>query len=152
VTRLLTLLLGDRLYILILAAFLTGLGIGSSGGAALAKTVKNPRNALGMCQLLLVVALAWAGYSANIALPNWPVNPALAPDPMATFQIDLIRACGVARRFPVGNEFPLRWQRGEGPGPAVGGIGVCCEHRWRSRRHAGQPRRARDAGAAASAP
>ncbi|HEX6315154.1 MAG TPA: hypothetical protein VFZ73_09860, partial [Gemmatimonadaceae bacterium] len=61
-TRLLTLLLGGTVYTfsLILAAFLVGLGAGSSAGAAVSRSVKNPRNALGWTQLLLVVALAWA--------------------------------------------------------------------------------------------
>ena len=110
-TRLLTLLLGGTVYTfsLILAAFLTGLGIGSSAGAALAKNVKSPRTALGWTQLLLVVALAWAAYSQATALPNWPVNPALAPDSMATFQIDVIRALWVVLPGAIlwGMSFPL---------------------------------------------
>src|SRR4051812_15974455 len=54
-TRILSLLLGATTYTfsLILAAFLIGLGAGSSAGAALARNVKNPRFALGVCQLLL---------------------------------------------------------------------------------------------------
>ena len=110
-TRLLTLLLGGTVYTfsLILAAFLTGLGIGSSAGAALAKNAKSPRTALGWTQLLLVVALAWAAYSQATALPNWPVNPALAPDSMATFQIDVIRALWVVLPGAIlwGMSFPL---------------------------------------------
>ena len=129
-TRLLTLLLGGTVYTfsLILAAFLTGLGIGSSAGAALARNVKNPRNALGTCQLLLVVALAWAAYSQTTALPNWPVNPALAPDPMATFQIDLIRALWVVLPGAVlwGMSFPLALaaiaQKDQDPGRLVGSV------------------------------
>lgn len=110
-TRLLTLLLGGTVYTfsLILAAFLTGLGIGSSFGAALARTVRSPRTALGVCQLLLVAALAWAAWSQTVALPNWPINPALAPSPAATFQIDLIRALWVVLPGAVlwGLSFPL---------------------------------------------
>ena len=129
-TRLLTLLLGGTVYTfsLILAAFLTGLGAGSSAGAALARNVRNPRNALGVCQLLLVVALAWAAYSQTTALPNWPVNPALAPDPMATFQIDLIRALWVVLPGAVlwGMSFPLALaaiaQKDQDPGRLVGSV------------------------------
>lgn len=129
-TRLLTLLLGGTVYTfsLILAAFLTGLGAGSSAGAALARNVKNPRAALGTCQLLLVVALAWAAYSQTTALPNWPVNPALAPDPMATFQIDLIRALWVVLPGAVlwGMSFPLALasiaQKDQDPGRLVGSV------------------------------
>ena len=150
-TRLLTLLLGGTVYTfsLILAAFLTGLGIGSSAGAALAKNVKNPRNALGVCQLLLVVALAWAAYSQTTALPNWPVNPALAPDAMSTFQIDLIRALWVVLPGAIlwGMSFPLALAAiaREGPGPGTAGrLGVRGQHGGRHlRRHARQPVRAR---------
>src|SRR5262249_45457311 len=54
-TRLLSLLLGATTYTfsLILAAFLTGLGIGSSVGAMLARQVSDPKKALGICQFLL---------------------------------------------------------------------------------------------------
>ncbi len=127
-TRLLTLLLGGTVYTfsLILAAFLMGLGAGSSAGAALAKTIRNPRAALGMCQLLLVVALAWAAYSQMVALPNWPVNPALAPDSMATFQIDLVRALWVVLPGAIlwGMSFPLALasvaDKDQDPGRLVG--------------------------------
>ena len=129
-TRLLTLLLGGTVYTfsLILAAFLAGLGAGSSAGAALAKNAKNPRNALGWTQLLLVAALAWAAYSQVIALPNWPVNPALAPDPMATFQIDFIRALWVVLpgAFLWGMSFPLALaaisKSDQDPGKLVGSV------------------------------
>ncbi len=129
-SRLLTLLLGGTVYTfsLILAAFLMGLGGGSSVGAALAKNLKNPRHALGWTQLLLVVALAWAAYSQMVALPNWPVNPALAPDPMATFQIDLIRALWVVLpgAFLWGMSFPLALaavaQKDQDPGRLVGSV------------------------------
>jgi spermidine synthase len=129
-TRLLTLMLGGTVYTfsLILAAFLTGLGAGSSAGASLAKTVKNPRNALGTTQLLLVAALAWAAWSQTTAIPNWPINPALAPDPMATFQIDLIRALWVVLPGAVlwGMSFPLALaaiaQKDQDPGRLVGSV------------------------------
>lgn len=129
-TRLLTLMLGGTVYTfsLILAAFLTGLGIGSSAGSALTRSVKSPRTALGLCQLLLVVALAWAAYSATTALPNWPINPALAPDPMATFQIDLIRALWVVLPGAVlwGMSFPLALAsiatKEQDPGRLVGSV------------------------------
>ena len=66
-TRLLSLNLGATTYTfsLILAAFLTGLGLGSSTGAVLARTVVNPRSALGWCQLLLVAAIAWAAFGLH---------------------------------------------------------------------------------------
>lgn len=110
-TRLLTLLLGGTTYTfsLIMAAFLTGLGIGSGAGSALAKSLANPRAALGTCQLLVVVAIGWAAYSLGVALPQWPVNPALAPHATATFQIDLVRSLWVVLPAAVlwGMSFPL---------------------------------------------
>lgn len=129
-TRLLTLMLGGTVYTfsLILAAFLAGLGIGSSAGSAMARTVKHPRTALGICQLLIVVALAWAAYSATTAIPNWPINPALAPTPIATFQIDLVRALWVVLPGAVlwGMSFPLALasiaSKDQDPGRLVGSV------------------------------
>jgi spermidine synthase len=68
-TRILSLLFGATVYTfsLILGAFLLGLGIGSSIGAGMARTVGNPRTALGLCQLLLMAGIAWAGYSLTEA-------------------------------------------------------------------------------------
>ncbi|MFM7292004.1 MAG: spermidine synthase [Planctomycetia bacterium] len=129
-TRLLTLILGGTTYTfsLIMAAFLAGLGIGSGAGAALAKSAANPRLALGACQLLVVVAIGWAAYSLGLALPNWPINPALAPNAMATFQIDLVRSVWVV--LPAaslwGMSFPLALAAVAGgrqdPGRLVGSV------------------------------
>ncbi len=129
-TRLLTLLLGGTVYTfsLILAAFLLGLGGGSSLGAAVARNVKHPRTALGACQLLLVAAIGWAAWSQTTALPNWPVNPALAPNPSATFEIDFIRALWVVLPGAVlwGMSFPLALaaiaERDQDPGRLVGSV------------------------------
>lgn len=110
-TRLLSLLLGATTYTfsLILAAFLVGLGLGSSVGSTLARTVKDPRRALGVCQLLLTATIAWAAYSMTRMLPYWPVSPGLAIEAKYTFQIDLIRSLWVV--FPAacfwGASFPL---------------------------------------------
>jgi spermidine synthase len=92
-TRLLTLLLGGTVYTfsLILAAFLLGLGIGSGVGSFFARSVKNPRAALGWCQLLLTIGIAWAAYALTQGLPFWPINPELTRSPVYTFQIDLAR-------------------------------------------------------------
>ena len=59
-TRLLSMLLLGTVYVfsIILAVFLTGLAIGSSAGSALLKRI-NPRAALGWCQILLTVTVAW---------------------------------------------------------------------------------------------
>jgi spermidine synthase len=93
-TRLLSLLLGGTVYTfsLILAAFLLGLGIGSSAGSALARSVARPRLALGVCQLLVMAGLAWGAWSLGAVLPFWPIDPSLSPRPRFTFEVDFIRA------------------------------------------------------------
>ena len=92
-TRLLSLTLGGTVYTfsLILAAFLIGLGLGSGVGSFLARSIRNPRVALGLCQLLVMGGLAWAAYALTTALPYWPIDPSLASEPLNNFQIDLVR-------------------------------------------------------------
>ncbi|MBI5766233.1 MAG: fused MFS/spermidine synthase [Verrucomicrobia bacterium] len=92
-TRLLSLLLGATVYTfsIILAVFLAGLGLGSSVGSALARDSTRPRFALGICQLLLVLAVAWAGYTMTSSLPYWPIDPAMSARPWEKFQLDLVR-------------------------------------------------------------
>ena len=110
-TRMLSLLLGATTYTfsLILAAFLTGLGIGSSIGASIARTSKDPRRALGVCQALLALAIAWAAFSTTNFLPFWPVSPNLSATPTYTFQIDLVRCLWVVLPAAIlwGASFPL---------------------------------------------
>jgi spermidine synthase len=92
-TRILSLLFGATTYTfsLILAVFLTGLGIGSSLGSALAKSLARPRLALAWCQLSLCLAMAWTAYILNASLPYWPVNPSLSTEFSLQFQLDLTR-------------------------------------------------------------
>ncbi len=110
-TRMLSLLLGATTYTfsLILAAFLTGLGIGSSIGAGVARTSHDPRRALGVCQALLAAAIAWAAYSTTNFLPYWPLSPNLSLTPTFTFQIDLVRCLWVVLPAAIlwGASFPL---------------------------------------------
>src|SRR5258705_1049437 len=70
-TRLLSLHFGATVstFALILAVFLMGLGLGSTVGATLARSVASPRRALGWCQLLLCGAIAWAAYQLTESLP-----------------------------------------------------------------------------------
>ncbi len=91
-TRLLGMLLGSTTYVfsIILAVFLIGLGIGSTAGSWLARTVR-PRMALGWSQVLLTGAIFWSAYMIANSLPYWPVNPFLATSPVFTFQIDMAR-------------------------------------------------------------
>ena len=129
-TRLLSLTLGATTYTfsLILAVFLIGLGGGSSIGALIARSVRNPRAALGWCQLGLTLALAWAAALLARALPYWPINPELAPSPWFTFQLDFNRAFWTVLPGAMlwGASFPLALaavgRRGQDPGRLVGTV------------------------------
>lgn len=96
-TRLLSLTFGASTYTfsMILAVFLAGLGVGSSVGAWLARVVESPRAAFAWCQLLLMAAIAWGATVIFVALPNWPINPSLAPSAWYALQLDLVR-CALA--------------------------------------------------------
>jgi spermidine synthase len=110
-TRLLSLLLGATTYTfsLILAAVLVGLGIGSSAGAFAARTVKDPRTALGWAQAGIVLCIAWAAYCETQALPYWPVNPAIASSSWFQFQLDFVRCLVTVLPAAIlwGASFPL---------------------------------------------
>ncbi len=122
-TRLLSLMLGATVYTfsLILAAFLTGLGIGSSVGALLARG-SAPRLALGVCQMLLAGAAAWAALMISESLPYWPVNPSLSASPWYTFQLDLARCLWAVLPSAClwGASFPLALAAVAGPGQDAG--------------------------------
>ena len=110
-TRLLSLTFGASVYTfsMILAVFLTGLGIGSGAGAALAPIVASPRRAVAWCQLLLTAAIAWGAAVIYVALPNWPIDPSLAPSPWFALQLDLVRCALVVLPASVlwGASFPF---------------------------------------------
>jgi spermidine synthase len=110
-TRLLSLLLGATVYTfsLILAAILVGLGLGSSIGSFIGRSVASPRRALGWCQLLLMIAIAWGAYSVIEILPLWPVNPIISSRPSSLFEIDFVRCLWVVLPAAMlwGASFPL---------------------------------------------
>jgi len=93
-TRILGLLLGASVYTLsiIVAVFLTGLGIGSGVGSLLCRSLARPRVALGCCQLLTAGAIAWTAYNLSASLPNWPIDPSISSNIRFNFQLDLARA------------------------------------------------------------
>jgi spermidine synthase len=93
-TRTLSLLFGGSVYTvsIIVAAFLTGLGIGSGIGSLLCRILARPRVALGWCQLLATGAMAWTAYNLNASLPYWPVNPSISTYIWFNFELDLARA------------------------------------------------------------
>ena len=129
-TRVLSLLFGASTYTfsLILAVFLIGLGIGSSLGAIIARTVERPRVALGWCQMLNVGAMAWSAYMLMESLPYWPINTSITTSIWYNFQLDFVRAFWAVLPGPIlwGASFPLALaavaRRGEDPGRLVGGV------------------------------
>ena len=128
--RLLSLMLGATVYTfsIILAVFLTGLGIGSSVGSWLAGGVVRPRVALGVCQMLVAVAVAWGAYMLGTVLPHWPVNPSLTTSPWITFQLDITRTIWAILPSALfwGASFPLALAtiaaRGQDPARLVGEV------------------------------
>lgn len=93
-TRVLGLLFGASVYTfsIILAVFLFGLGVGSSVGSVLARTVADPKRALGWCQLLVVAAMAWTALMVMESLPYWPINPSISTSIWFNYQLDVARA------------------------------------------------------------
>jgi spermidine synthase len=89
--RILGPLLGGTVYVfsIILAVFLVGLGLGATAGSAIGRRF-NARLALGWCQVLGALGLAWTAYQFTM-LPYWPMNPQATTTVMVTMQSDLVR-------------------------------------------------------------
>ena len=129
-TRTLSLLIGATTYTfsLILAVFLAGIGLGSSVGAALGRTLERPRVALAWVQLSLCAAMAWTSYIVTESLPYWPVNPSIVTDFWFQFQLDLTRVLFAVLPPSIlwGATFPLALasvaNRDEDPARLVGGV------------------------------
>ena len=96
-TRLLSLMLGGTVYTfsIILMVYLGGLGLGGLGGAALARRVTRHGNALGWCQFLQVLAIAWADDLLTRTLPFLPSGDAANAGVWTRSWFDLLR-CGYA--------------------------------------------------------
>jgi spermidine synthase len=130
-TRTLSLLLGATIYAfaLIVAVFLFGLGLGSGVGALLVRAV-DARAALGACQLLLCVAIAWGAYALAQQLPYWPLDVTLPTPNAVALQLDLMRAAYAILPATLlwGASFPLALAalagRNLDPARLVGGIYV----------------------------
>jgi spermidine synthase len=110
-TRVLSLLFGGTTYTfsLILAGFLLGLGIGSSLGSAVARTLARPAVALGWAQAGACVAVAWAAVMMGSSMPYWPIDPSLSTSPWFNFQLDAARCLWVVLPGAIlwGASFPL---------------------------------------------
>jgi spermidine synthase len=110
-TRLLSLLFSATVYTfsIILAVFLTGLGIGSGAGAFVARRTASPERALAVCQLGAAGGIAWSALMLCGSLPYWPVNPTLATSIWFNFQLDFVRALWAILPAPIfwGASFPI---------------------------------------------
>jgi spermidine synthase len=75
----------------------------------MARGAASPRRALGWCQLLLCLTVAWAAYQLTESLPYWPINPYIATTPWFTLQLDLVRCMWVTLPAAMlwGASFPL---------------------------------------------
>jgi spermidine synthase len=128
-TRLLSLTLGGTVYAfsIILAVFLFGLGIGSAGGAALARRNLRPEILLGWCQFFLTAAIFWTAYMLTESLPYWPIDPSLTANAWLNFQLDMARCLWALLPATIlwGASFPLALAaaaRGQDPARLVGGV------------------------------
>jgi spermidine synthase len=129
-TRLLSMTFGASVYTfsIILAVFLAGLGLGSTGASMISRSSTNPRRDLGICQGLLIIAISWSAFLINRSYPYWPINPSISMDVWYDFQMDIFRcliAIGPAACL-WGGSFPFALaaaaSRGQDPGRLVGGV------------------------------
>jgi spermidine synthase len=122
-TRNLSLLLGGTVYTfaLIVAVFLLGLGIGSGAGAAVARRLSG-QSALGYCQLLLCVGIAWGAYALAESLPYWPLDVTLPMRPWVALQLDLLRTAYAILPAAIlwGASFPFALTAAAAPGQDPG--------------------------------
>jgi spermidine synthase len=128
-TRHLSLLLGATVYTfaLVLAAFLFGLGLGSTIGSVASRHIP-PRLALGICQLLLCVAIAWTAFTLTRSLPYWPLDVTLPATSFVMLQLDFVRVLWAVSPAAIlwGASFPLALAAaaapGQDPGRLLGGL------------------------------
>ncbi|MBV9550651.1 MAG: fused MFS/spermidine synthase [Alphaproteobacteria bacterium] len=127
-TRLMGLMFGATVYAfsIILAVFLAGLALGTAAASSLVKRVE-PRTALGWCQILAALGMAWTAYVISFHLPYWPVDPLLSQAPRYTFEIDMARSIFAILPPALfwGAAFPLAFgaaAAGSDPGHTVGGL------------------------------
>jgi spermidine synthase len=137
-TRLLSLMLGATVYTfsIILAVFLAGLGIGSAAGSVLARRLREPRMALGVCQAALAVCAAWAAVAIAILIPSPGFDPTLPTNPLDIFRMDLVRcswailpaACFWGASFPLAlAAIASKDAEGNGKDPAMAGKALAGE-------------------------
>src|SRR4030095_8778564 len=97
----------------ILATFLSGLGLGSLAGSAVARRTRSPALAFARCQLALAVAIAFAAWMIVSVLPAWQPTytflPRIRASAWLTFAFDSARclAAMLPAAFLWGASFPL---------------------------------------------
>jgi spermidine synthase len=114
-TRQLSLLFGASVYTfsLILAVFLTGLGIGGLIGSRLARSVRDVRASLGIVQGLLALAIGAGAWAIVNVLPHWQPTSTFLPNvrssPFLAFAYDGLRCAFALLPATIlwGASFPL---------------------------------------------
>ena len=132
-TRLMALMLGATTYTfsIILAVFLAALAVGSAAGSYQVRTAQNPRLVFALCQVGVVLGIAWTAWVIAVQLPHWSINPAMAGGVVRLFQYDLARTVWALAPAPLfwGASFPLAVaavaDRGQDPGKLLGGVYAC---------------------------
>ncbi|HVV46783.1 MAG TPA: fused MFS/spermidine synthase, partial [Bryobacteraceae bacterium] len=129
-TRLMGMLLLATVYVfsIILAVFLTGLAVGGAGASWLIRRVRADL-ALGICELLLVLGIAWTAMVITGILPFWSDAILTTTNPWQMFLLDLKR-CIFAILPPAllwGASFPLACAAAvrspeDDPGIVAGGV------------------------------
>ncbi len=110
-TRMLGLLMGATVFTftIILAVFLVGLGLGSSVGSYVGRSVERPARGLAWCQVGLIVSIPFTAFMINREIPFWSTNPEFFGDIFLRYQHDLLR--GLTAMLPAtvlwGASFPL---------------------------------------------
>jgi spermidine synthase len=91
-TRLLGMLLLGTVYVfaIILAVFLVGLALGSAAASWILKRI-DARAALGWCQILLTLTIAWAAFTIIQILPIWHDDVLTTTDAWRMYGLDLKR-------------------------------------------------------------
>ncbi len=114
-TRQLSLLFGASVYTfsLILAVFLTGLGLGGLLGSRLARRALDPRSVLGVVHVALAVAIGFGAWAIVNVLPGWQPTaqflPSVRATPSLAFAFDTLRCAFALLPAAIlwGASFPL---------------------------------------------
>jgi spermidine synthase len=92
-TRQLSLVFGATVYTfsIVLAALLTGIGIGTFAGSYVVAKGVRPRGVLTTCQFCLTAAIVWTSWAIAYSLPYSPVRDPSAWSPWVDLTLDFIR-------------------------------------------------------------